>query len=591
MRIRIANLSPYRWTGWARGTTDADLPPVSHASQPDGTDILIVRGPKSGLETNIIDVHTQLDPGAEVVVNSVEELTEQFPRALPSDALTYFGGALLINGEAADFVLPPTQDGAGWSCELRRRIGNFDVRVWLTYYPDQPWAPAEVMVTCSNPTTVDLTSVAPEITVRFGDAVVHPLGLNPGAPIVQAGEVFADGQARVVPVTMTWLRHMTQPDEFASSLAAQSHAISVMGCERSFADGNVSFPVDFSAKAWAGQNWNRAVSLIHNWEPGPLGWAPDSGQTGAQEDQCFTGVEALLPDGAGCEQVNYFAALELANRPCHHVEVDGRIVDKANRPNLRMFYSRPHRSGSDMLGKFRDLTVAEARGWNGPDAQHWFFSRLAMAARFTGKRSCQRLLEHQAHNYLIQLTTTPGWPTSAIWSAREIGWEGIAVVHLWRELADRALAERVRAHWHARASWIASQLPEPVGRPWDVRINDDRLGPGEWWMPWQQSIGAYGILLAYRHLGGPVALRDKAVAAAYQVLDCWRKEGDRWVEYELAALDGGMQRSGMFTTSWMPLAIAVVLWDESQHPKARSIWAQMKADAGGNGKWMAPGVA
>ena len=250
-----------------------------------------------------------------------------------------------------------------------------------------------------------------------------------------------------------------------------------------------------------------------------------------------------------------------------------------------MFYSRPHRSGSDMLGKTRDLTIAEARGWNGPDAQHWFFSRLAMACRFVASDACQRLLEHQARNYLIQLTVGGG-ATSAIWSARELGWEGIAAVHLWRQLADRGLADRVHNHWNARANHLASKLP--TNGAWDIRVDDSRLGTGAWWIPWQQAIGAYGLDLACRVLGDagshlPLIAKNGAL---HVVMQAYQQEGGRWVEYELAALDGRRNRSGMFATSWMPLGVSVFrrYWPDDELGKA--IWQQILADSGGDGRWI-----
>lgn len=588
--IRLANLTPLRFEGWARGTCDHGLAPgdTFAGATSDGTPVLAIAGPRTGLETVALDVHTKLEAWEELTLD-LETSPPVAAGPLPADLLSHFGGPVRVSG--VDMQLAGWGiEGAGWTAHLRLRVSTmFHVDVWLTYYHDQPWVTGEFMVTCSNAGQPDLTAAAPEMRLEFGDGVVAALGLPMGAPMVRAGETFGDGQARVIPFGILWPRHVVRPEQFASFVAAKDGAVIVRGCTRSFHDGNISFPQGFSARAWAAQHLPRAVALVHNWEPAPLGWAPDSGQTGAQEDQCFTGVESLLPDGAGAQLVNYLAALEMANRPCHHLEAMGNMVDSIDRPALRMFYSRPHHSGSDRLGKPRDLTVAEANGWNGPDAQHWFFSRLAMAARFTGSPACQRLLEHQARNYLIQLTVGGG-ATSAIWSSREIGWEGIAAVHLWRELRDRGLAERVRHHWHERAEWIASRLP--TSGPWDVRVNDDRLGTGSWWMPWQQALGAYGIDLACRVLGdGGSHLGLIALRGAQLVVDrAWTNDGSRWVEHELLAVDGRKQRSGMFTTSWLPLALAVVLRHDPTNERAQAIWTQVLLDAGGVSKWIAPGV-
>lgn len=353
-------------------------------------------------------------------------------------------------------------------------------------------------------------------------------------------------------------------------------------------------PADFNLPAWAAQHWKQSYDALTTWGHPQLGPAADTGQTGAVEDQCFVGGECFLPGGTGAEWINYFAALATSGHPMHHYERDGTVVDKDRRPNLRMFYSRPHSSGSDRFNKPRDLSVEEANGWNGPDAQHWTINRLAAAARLKDSPSCQRLLECHARNYLVQLTTTPGWSTSHIWSAREIGWEGIAAVHLYRCLEDRGLAERVKAHWRERVEkiilpWIGYSERDGSFKPmWDIRKDDARLGSGEWWMPWQQALGVYGLDLACEILG-PESAKPAALGAARTILEsAWVLDGGRMNEYELLALDGRRQRSGMFTTAWMPLAVATVLRHESGNALAREVWQQIVTDANGDGRWLPP---
>jgi len=362
-------------------------------------------------------------------------------------------------------------------------------------------------------------------------------------------------------------------------------AIGACGLSRLYPEGTPSLNVD--VRQWVGQHWTRALTGLHTWDAPVLGPAADTGQTGSVEDQCFVGAEGIVL--AGAERVRYFAALRTAGHPMHHLEPWGDVVDRDRHPQLRMFYSRPHRAGSDMLGKPRDLQMAEASGWNGPDAQHWTINTLSAAARCTGSPALQRLLEHHARNYLIQFTTTPGWSTSEIWSAREVGWKGLAATRLWQCLEDRALAERVRSHWR---EWVERILVPKLGAKdvWDVRVDDARLGSGQWWMPWQQALGCYGIDLACEVLG-PASGRAVALAGARRIVaDAWTQEGRRWVEWELLATDCRRSRSGMFSASWLPLAVATVLRHEPQNERARAIWAQIVADAGGNGRWIPPGV-
>lgn len=588
MRLRIANLSPFPWSGWLRTTTDADIAGPVVGIKPDGEQLFVVPGPRNGLDTRLIDVRCNLAPGEEVTID-VWEPTEIATPALPADPLAYFGGPLRVLGQDAQWV-SLEQVGAGFRAHLRVISGLMQADVWLVYWPDQPWLEGELMVTFGDTLTTELQQTVDPVRLEFGNGVVLPVGLQPGMPLIPA-TTFGHGQARVVPFTIMWPNRMLPhlPEQYGSAMASWYRAISAVACERSFAGGNPTFPEGFSARMWAGQHWKRAVELLHSWDAPVLGWAADSTQTGAQEDQCFVGTETLLPDGAGAERVRYFTALKWAARPCHFYEPSGVPVDVQSRPDLRLFVSRPHRSGRDMLGKVEDLRKEQASGWMGPDAQHWFFSTLAMAARCTGSAACQRLLEHQARNYIIQLTTGSG-ATSAIWSSRELGWEGIAVVHLWRELADRGLADRVREHWHRRCHWLASKLP--TAGPWDVRADDTRLGTGSWWMPWQQAIGAYGLDLAARILGDDgagirlIALRGAELVVA----QAWEKAGTRWREFELVALDGRKHRSGMFWGSWLPMAVAVVLLADPANERARAIWTQIVDDCDGDGKWLPPEV-
>lgn len=576
MRLRNHSTSPFR--GWIRTTTDTELSgPVSVGA------VEIVPARRIGLDVHAVDVWCHLSPNEALELDLEHaQPSNWWPPQAPADPVAHFGGEPMLNG-APMLLVGYAQDGAAWRAHYAARFGRmFLCDLWLRWYPDQPAiVEAECMVTCSNADVPDMGETLPDFRLTWGDS--WQIGALP-----KAGMRFADGQARAFPLSFVWKRHLRTALDWSTAGCIVNHQIGAVGVSRLLPGGNPTLPADFNLPAWAAQHWQRSQDILTTWEHPQLGPAADTGQTGAVEDQCFVGGEALIPGGTGAEWINYFAALATSGHPMHHYERDGTVVDKDRRPGLRMFYSRPHTSGGDRLNKPRDLSIEEASGWNGPDAQHWTINRLAAAARLKDSPACQRLLEHHARNYLIQLTTTPGWSTSAIWSAREVGWEGIAAVHLYRCLEDRGLAERVKAHWQERVTKIiARYADEPK---WDVRKDDARLGSGEWWMPWQQALGVYGLDLACEILGPESGRMFAKEGAEHILFDAWVREGDRLVEYELLALDGRRSRSGMFATAWLPLAVATVLRHESANPLAREVWQQIVADANGDGRWLDPGA-
>lgn len=584
--VRLENFTDAHWRGWKRATID-ELP-----ARAAGTlgDAVYVTGRQVGLATWVVDVLCSLAPGERrsIALDQAAPLTwERGP--LPADPLAWFGGPATIGGQ----VLVPVgiaPDGAGYTAHMRARIGRMlACDLWVTWYPDQPgYARGELAITASNPAVPDMGETVPDnLRLAFGDALVS-------ASLPASGTRFADGQSRIVPVVFAWPRHLHFAVEWASAGAATLHGIGAVGIRQLLADGNPTYPATFSARQWANAHLGPALRRLSTWEPSPIGPAQRSSDTGSQEDQVFVRGEALLPDGVGAELVAYAAALKMANRPCHHLEQDGRHVDPIAHPQALLWDGRPRfQISPDRLGKPRELNEPEAGGWWGPDVEHWLCNTLAAAARLTGSPACQWLLGHHARIYLAQRTDVPSWSTSAIFSSRELGWEGILVVHLWRELEDRQLAERVAQRWRDRlAKIILPRLGNAPGDIWDVRTQTSAslpIVPG--WMPWQQAIGAYGVDLACRVLGLPDGSAFALRAAKRVLADAWVQEGGRLVEYERLSLAGDRSRSGYFVTAWLPAAVAVVLRHEPNHEKARAVWAQILADtANGSRSWVPPGV-
>lgn len=595
--VRLENLGTTTFTGWKRTTVDV-LPPHT-AGNVNGS--LYVVGRQVGLNTRVVDVRVTLAPGQSRTLNLASSTAATWTRGpLPANPTQTFGGAMTLAGQPMN-LQSVVADGAGYTGRYRKRTGTMlCTDVWVTWYPDQlGWAHAEAIVTASNPAITDLTATAPaNLHLRFGDAITAIPGAGVDVPLVAANTPFADGQARALPLTFLWGRHLATPAAWASAYAAASLHVGAVGIGQLLADGNPRLPNGFAARPWTLSLLAPAAQVLHTWDPPLCGPDKLSSVSGAQEDQVFVRGEALRSDGVGAEIVTYLSALKLANRPCHHLENSGSLLNLGQHVNpLLVFWDgRPHwHTGvsPDRLGKLAGISANMANGWWGPDVEHALFNTLAAGARYTGSPALQHLLGAIARVYLLQWTATSGWATSQPYAARAVGWEGVLTVHLWRELEDRPLANAVRQRWRDRydlvlAPWLATR----VNDVWDPRLDDARLGPGWRWMPWQQAVGAYGLDLAGAQFDRPAA-RACALAAAKAVLrDGYLQQGGQWTTRDVVAMNGAPVPLGTYNLFGMPLASGVVLRHEPQQWPARPIWTQLQTQCNmpKHTAWLAPGV-
>lgn len=587
--VHLANYSILSSPGWVRTTVDK-LPPHARGTV-DGVDYVV--GRRVGLETWAIDVRASLFPGETRTLDLSAATVSALPVVgLPGDPWQHFGGALTVNGVPLQ-ITSLTIDGTAWSVHLHARVTPMlYVQCWVLWRGDEPGLMhGEVAVTTSNPSVPDLTASTTGLWLQWGDAITYVAGAGWGAPIVPAGTTFGNGQVRAVPFVLAWPRHLKTERDWLSALAAANRTTCAVGVSKLLADGNPLYPSGFDAKKWTTDRYSESLRRLHTWEQPMAGPNMRSGDTGGQEDQIFVRGESLLPGGLGAEQVAYLSALKMLARPCHHLEVDGRIVNPTTAvPRLIYWDGVPHWHfgvSPNRLGKERNATIEETNGWGGPDVEHWLMNTHAAASRLTGSHALQWGLSHQSMIYMGQQTTTPGWSTSQAYASRAVGYEGMNVVHLWRELEDRTLADRVRLHWIKRYTDVIA----PAWRDKDivdVRIDDPRLGPGPWWMPWQQSLGAYGLDLVCTQIGPPEG-RVIALRIAKAVMnDAWVKVGERWQTRPIKPVAPGGTSDEAFNGFGMPCAIAVVLRHEPTNVKARAIWDQVKAS--GSLSWLAPGV-
>jgi hypothetical protein len=598
-QVRIENLGP-PFSGWVRTTIDRD-PPRAVGQVGDATYVV---GRQTGRDTHVVDLRVTLAAGEQRTVDlSAAAPTSWVRPPLPADPVAWAGGPMTLAGQPMQWVsLAP--DGAGYLLHLRARTGRmFCVDVWATYYPGQAWAPAEALVTCSNPAVPDMGEATGDLALVFGDALTIVPGRGVGAPLVAAGTAFADGQARVLLLTFVWPRHLQTASEWSSVGSQAALGVAAVGIERLQAQGNPRYPPVFSARDWAAPKLPEAVRRLHTWERAVCGPNPRSADTGSQEDQVFVRGEMLLPGGAPAAMVTYLSAAKLANRPCNHLEADGSPMNGTTTVPGKLpilWNGRPHAglwSVVDRRGKPTALAEsAVPGGWSGPDVEHAFAATLFAGARATGSPALQQLLRSWATIYRLQWTTTPGWSTTQPYAARAVGWEGMLAVHLWDGLEDRELAAAVADHWRKRWDTVLSTSPRMQAAVWDIRTDDARLGSGQWWLPWQQAVGAYGLDIAGERFGRPAA-RAMALAAAKTVLArAWRRVDGLWRSTSQMPVDPARDAETQWTEAWAyfggALGIATILRHEPQHEQARAIWQQLvdSATKAGETSWLAPEV-
>ncbi len=602
--VHLENFSSTPFFGWKRTTVDV-LPP--HPIGQVG-DVLYALGRPIGVDARVIDLRVTLGPWERRSVDLANATPSvwQLPALPPVQSL---GGGMSIAGTPLGLV-SLRADGAGYSAHLRARTGStLVVDVWTTFHPEQPgFCHGEVAVTSSHPgVAMVCETIPPNFRLRFGDSlvIVHGAGVN--APIVPAGTMLADGQARAVPVTFLWTRHLQTTAQWNSANAVVNPGIGAVGIRRLLPDGNPVYPSSFSSLNWTGARFTEAVRRLHTWEAGVCGPDPNSSVSGEQTgEQIFVRGEALLAQGVGAEVVTWLSGLKMFGRPCHYHEANGAPIRWQDHPNTVMWAARPHFNlvvCPDQLGAetltLQNLTCPVPGGtvvWNGPDDEHWMYNTVAAGARLTGSFALQHELVAQATLYMLTSTVPslkPGWATNAPGSARSVGYAGMLVTRLNQTLEDRALANAIVGRWQARVHEVYEpQLGPKPDDVWDLRLDDVRLGPGWRWMPWQQALGAYGLDEACA-LVGPVSGRALALRAAKAVIrDAFVKINGQWTTKDVVALDGSAVSMGLFDLFGMPMAVATVLRHEPWNVQAQEIWGQLQTRAvlPKHTAWLTPGL-
>lgn len=577
--INLCNTADTPFSGWLRTTSDRlPLIPANRALRwPDGTIGVPGRAiTQDGVR--IIDVRV-----GRLAKNSMRQLPIDRASmidwqigALPADPLDYFG-LPYIDGHLMQ-VADVRVDGAAYTARLIGRGGPYGallVSLWCRWYPDRAGLLCSGRVTCSGAGVAAVPAGTLTFQwVRQTATIEHP--------------AMADGQSE----TFASLRgaHAVGADPWPSMEPG------------GYEEPLLPHPQQHYLTTPAGEI--------------PLGIAANSGVTGAQEDQVFVARDTAHPVAAA---VRARAALRHAYRPCHHLERSGALVvpGSPSHANLILWDGRRHWVSPDPLYTSAQITPEQAGGWWGPDVEHWLLNSLAVAWRQTGDPVHQDELRTQAAVYLGQWTVQRGWSTSQPYAARARGWEGHGAALLHDNLEDRDLAQSVQVRWLARWGTILRASCEAA--EWDVRTDDPRLGPGRWWMPWQESVAVYGIYRAGLRFGAADACRMAAAQAGRIVDEAWREVGGRWLSapvlpcdagdstpdatnaHSWACHDAGLQPADRFTDGafdgfdetfngfGMPLAVAVCLLADPTHAKARAIWDYLQ-EHHSDSTWLPPEV-
>ena len=586
--IKLQNFGSKPYTGWISMNTDTPLP-YQFCRTSQGFEV--VRGEDTGEDTHMIHVRVNdLQPGELNILPG--DLQQTFFDFNDID-LRYMGGSLKVNGVDAINVSVDV-DGPSFVGHYRARVNNIVcVDVWLRWYPDQKWAVfGEALITCSDSTKNILSDTFANIELTLGDGLLVHLD---GTIDKNLGAIAnpVDGMANGIPFTFVFHKELRSLQDWSSAEVACRKMVNGVSINNLWDGGSPEY--NGHAQDFGASRYFEAVRRLKTLDRPTFGIDPNSTVTGAQQDQLF--VYGQAKDSPLTAVVCYLDALKWANRPCHHLKPYGEIISQDNEENLVYWNSRVHwHTGvsPNRLGKTSEVHNFP-NNWYGSDVEHWLINTLAVAKRLTGSRMLDRLLEHQAEIYRLQWTHKDGLTTSQTYASRAVGYEGINVLHLYKNLRNRELSEKVVDNFKQRVDKIiVPAYSEKV--EWDPRV-DPRLGlpPGvEGWMPWQSSLGAYGLYVACKFFNFADGMEEARKQAELCVDRDWVKlpgeehyrnvgnqktdpnRGPLPMEYYQSIKWEG--RFNSFRNTWAIPALWVVLDSNREHPKANLVWEDIKDD-------------
>jgi hypothetical protein len=264
------------------------------------------------------------------------------------------------------------------------------------FTPGQDYAEFDLAITASNPSVTEVTEVLQQdIILTCGPALVQFTSGAVFNKAMLAGDSFGDSQMRPFFGVFTWPA-IANPMELVSSAGMVTGGVGFVDLDWKPIIGPLGAaipPTVWDANAYVHQSYTSAMDILRSWDNNwPLGISKNSADSGDQEDQGYggKGTAAFTGGSFGAAQLLRLVALEWGKRPCNYLEEDGSYL-RLDR-DLAIWFGRPIFWSPDQLGKPRQPTVPECKGWAGPDNQHCFANTVFAAWQLTGKPSLQRII-------------------------------------------------------------------------------------------------------------------------------------------------------------------------------------------------------
>lgn len=491
-----------------------------------------------------------------------------------ASAGTVPGVRVVANGQAWTPTINVTVDGPATLIHLAGRVPGtmLMTELWATVYSGESVARWELLGVNSDPRSTELYQWIDDLRLEVdGQVYVAPFwhrwrgatwnAANSVTLLRETTMVDSQGIAFAGVVALT-----ADPDAGAWLSGPICGVLDVASWQGYWGPFGVApvFPRDDQAHIQRVIGWfNRIQSVGDPWRPPLLGLAPNSGQTGAQDDFGASKLGWAWAGGALHTLEAYHSALHEACRPGQWYEADGSAVEPWRHTNFVTWsgYIHWHNSyASDRLGKGLQPTPRFSGGYTGPDREHWSNNTLCGTYVLTGSPLLRRVIEKQARQFLSGETLDPRLPsTSGVGASRGIGRTLLAAGWIDQcldvgELRDR-FRQRVRDRCEQKVEPFTRPQAGAVVAPLATTIDPRRLGGVECW-GWEEPLGLMGLRAAELWFGSVPAGVTLRRACASWIQYGWWHDGAGWrMADNVAFLGGQAPPAGAYPTVTNPAPV------------------------------------